>query len=335
MQPEEIDPASFPGFDPKGFTSFAQIQQEVAEFAKILKGIGIDIKAGSPLEDMCLTLLGLEEQRKNTALINPMEDIRTKLRPALGLHDLLKRVVRSHKRAGFSSLVPHLNLLNSGTVAQNVSAPRDPVAAKIFELLMGLVCLEIGTNLALDGPIESFGDNPDILVDLDGRHWGFACKVLYGSSPITMFDRLEEGVQQVAASPAEIGCTIINLKNQIDHNETWPLANPGEYEAGKETPTFGAWKNIEYPRDILRALADKRHNELVDTNGQAAIDSLFAGSKSIPGGLLFLQTATALASPRGPVNSTIGIFSLMKLGSTTPAIWKTLDRLNDAMHHRS
>ena len=198
---------------------------------------------------------------------------------------------------------------------------------------MGLVCLEVGTNLELEGPVKSYGDNPDILIDLDGRRWGFACKVLSGSSPITMFDRLEEGVNQIEASPAEIGCTIINLKNQIDHNETWPLDNPDEYAKGA-IPRFGAWHSIEYPRDILSALADRRHEELVSVNGDAAIKLLFAGRKSVPAALLFLQTATAIASPHGPVNSTIGIFNLMCLGEIVPTTITTLDRLNDAMHHR-
>jgi hypothetical protein len=40
-----VDPMSFPGFDPRGFTSFAQIQKEVEEFALILRQRGIDITA--------------------------------------------------------------------------------------------------------------------------------------------------------------------------------------------------------------------------------------------------------------------------------------------------
>ena len=179
----------------------------------------------------------------------------------------------------------------------------------------------------------SYGDNPDILVDLGGKRWGFACKVLHGSSPITLFDRLEEGVNQIDASPAEIGCTIINLKNQIPHDETWPLGNAEQYANGTETPTFGAWRSIEYPRDILRSIAVRRHEELVSVNGDAAIGQLFDTKKSVPGALLFLQTATALASPIGPVNSIIGIFSLMDLGAVSLADRQTIDRLNDAMHH--
>src|SRR5438876_10205466 len=128
---------------------------------------------------MSLTLLGLEEQRKNAELINPMEDIRILLRPALGLHDLIRRVIRLRRRAGFSKLIPHLQLLNSSSVAQNMAAPRDAVAAKIFELLMGLVCLEVGTNLELDALLPSYADNRDILIDFNARRWGIACNVVF------------------------------------------------------------------------------------------------------------------------------------------------------------
>src|SRR5439155_17112367 len=137
--------------------------------ATILSGLGIDIKPGSPLEEMSLTLLGLEEQRKDAELINPMEDIRILLRPALGLHDLIRRVIRLRRRAGFSKLIPHLQLLNSSSVAQNMAAPRDAVAAKILDLLMGRVCLEVGTNLQVDGPLQSYGDDPDSLIDIKRR----------------------------------------------------------------------------------------------------------------------------------------------------------------------
>ena len=128
-------------FDPRGLISYAQIQKEVDEFAQALARVWIDVQHGSPLEDMCLTLLGLEERRLNPALIDPAADIRVFLRPALGLHDIVRHVVRLQHKDGFSALVEHLRLLNSSTTAQNIAAPQDSVAAKIFELLVGLVCL--------------------------------------------------------------------------------------------------------------------------------------------------------------------------------------------------
>ena len=92
-------------FDPRGLISYAQIQNEVDQFAQALARMVINIRHGSPLENMCLTLLGLEERRLNPALINSAADIRLLLRPALGLHDIVRHVVRLQHKGGFNALV--------------------------------------------------------------------------------------------------------------------------------------------------------------------------------------------------------------------------------------
>jgi hypothetical protein len=197
-----------------------------------------------------------------------------------------------------------------------------------------LICMEVGTDVRLDSPVRSYGDNPDIIVNISGRSWGFACKVLGGNSPITMFNRLDEGLKQIERSPAEIGCVVFNLKNQIDHDETWPILNPREYAAG-ETPTYGNWTSLDGPLNIFRSLARQRQDSLVGVNGAENIRMLFAGSKSIPGALLFLQTAIGLKLQDEPLaNVVLGLFSLMDLGGVSSGDFDVLRRLNDAMHHR-
>jgi DNA mismatch endonuclease (patch repair protein) len=319
---------------PRDATSFETVEWEVIEFEQILKGFGIEIKNGTPLENMCLSLLDLVRRHRQPETINPYEDLRIAYRPALGLHDIVKRIVRLHQRRDFEVFEQHLRLLNSGTVAQNISAPTDKVAAKIFELLIGLICLEIGKNVDLDSPVQSYGDNPDVLVDLCDRRWGFACKVLSGTSPITMFDRLEEGIAQIENSPAEVGCVILNLKNQLPHDTTWPLLNQDDYDAGIDTPTSGAWKTIDQPLRILLEIAEQRKAAFVKANGAQAVQNLFLGKKSIAGALLFLQTATAVVTPNGsPGNHMRGVFVIMNAGirSQDEAV---LNKLNDAMHHQ-
>ncbi len=319
-------------FDERDIISFEQIQRETEEFEAVLKRFKIEIVTGSPLEKMCFSLLELVQRKSTTQ--DTMEDLRVEYRPAFGLHDILRRVVRLHGRPDFPSLVDHLRLLNTGTVAQNIAAPIDQVAAKIFELLIGLVCVEIGTDTSLDGPVHSYGNNPDILTHLDGRLWGLACKVLSGRSPKTMFDRLKEGIDQIERSPAEIGCVIINLKNQIDHEKTWPLLNPKKYAAGEETPTYGSWADDRAPVEILRQHARECHTDFITANGADNVRKLLTGKKSIPGALLFLQTVVAIEFVEGPVNSVLRYFYLMD-EEVAPADAQVLDRLNDAMHHHA
>ena len=261
-----------------------------------------------------------------------MEDLRVAYRPAFGLYDLVRRVVRLRDHPEFAVIVDHLRLLNTGTIAQNIIAATDQVAAKIFELLIGLICLEAGHQTALDHPLASYGDNPDILTTIDGKRWGFACKVLSGRSPITVFDRIEEGLEQIDVSPAEIGAVIVNLKNVIDHDRTWPLLNAAEYAARRDTPTYASWPSYQQPLALLRQTALACQQQLISANGRENVRSLFAGKKSIPGVILFLQTTTSVQLAEGPANTVLGLFYLMHegVGSEHAVV---LNKLNDAMHH--
>jgi hypothetical protein len=225
-----------------------------------------------------------------------------------------------------------LRLLNTGTIAQNIFAATDQVAAKIFELLIGLICLEVGGETALDHPLTSYGDNPDILTTFDGKRWGLACKVMSGRSPITVFERIEEGLRQIETSPAEIGAVIINLKNVIDHDRTWPLLNAADYAAGRDTPTYASWPSYQQPLALLRQTALSCHQALISANGRENVRSLFNGRKSIPGVILFLQTATSVQLAEGPANTVLGVFSLIDEGVSRSQS-AILDKLNDAMHH--
>jgi hypothetical protein len=75
--------------------------------------------------------------------------------------------------------------------------------------------------------------------------------------------------------------------------------------------------------------------QLVRINGGKNVLALFAGKKSIPGAIQFLQTTTGLQFQEGPVNTVLGLFELMMMNPhISPAEAIVLNKLNDAMHHR-
>ncbi|HYR21479.1 MAG TPA: hypothetical protein VEP30_00965 [Chthoniobacterales bacterium] len=318
--------------DERDNISFEQVKSETEEFERVLKRFDIQIANGSPLEKMCSDLRDLESGKYTIG--DTMEDLRIRFRPAFGLHDLIRRIVRLQNQPDFPFLADHLRLLNKGTIAQNVVAPTDQVAAKIFELLIGLVCIEIGTETRLDGPLLSYGDNPDTLTRLDGRRWGFACKVLSGRSPKTMFDRLKEGIEQIENSPAEVGCVIINLKNQIDHEKMWPMLNAKKFAVGEETPTYGSWIDYRAPVELLRQHARELHRDFIAENGAENVRNLFVGKKTIPGALLYLQTATAIQFVEGPTNTVLR-YSYVMDEELSDADLATLAQVNDAIQHHA
>ena len=331
------DPPCSGGFDPHDLTSFSELRAQVEELERILERYSIKIVPGSSLEDMALSLLDLERKRKEPETLESMRDIRIDYRAALGLHDLMRKIVGLQNDPSFPAFIEHLKLLNVGTVAQNIEARIDQNSAKIFELLIGLIAAKTGKDVKMDHPERPRGDNPDVLVTLNGVRWGFACKVLSGNSPLTVFERLEEGIRQIENSEAEKGCVVFNLKNKIDHDRTWPVLNEAEYRAGKAEPLFGAWRRKEDALQLLLSLGCKEHEELLRVNSNEETEALFVGKKAIPGGLLFLQTATSVQSnglSPHPMMTTLGAFILMNLFGVSSADWATLDGLNDAMHHR-
>lgn len=322
-------------FDPRDVTTFDQIRDEVRQFERILNRFGIQIGPGTALESMCLTLNDLERGQDRENWPGLMEDLRPATRAAYGLRDLVCRINRLGNHPDFPVLLEHLKLLNSGAVAQNISAPTDQFSAKIFELLFALICLEVGDNLKVDGPVRSYGDNPDIVVNLAGKRWGFACKVTGGSSPKTLFDRLKDGIEQIEKTTGtEIGCVVFNMKNQIDHDQTWPMENPQQFAAGREAPTYVAWRDPRYPLGMLRDVARRWQKALFEAHGAENLRRLFVGKKSTPGLLFFLQTTILLrrSDDEPVVNSTLGHFCVLDLGMSD-ADFAVLASLNEPLHH--
>lgn len=161
----------------------------------------------------------MEGYRRGVERPDPMTDLRPILGRAAGWIDFVKLLICAHREGRLAPFLAHLHLLNTAQgVAQSVRIPMsDEASNKLFELFIALACLPLSSDVILDNPHNAQGDNPDVLAVVDGRRWGFACKVLNGTSPLTMFERLEEGINQIEVSPADTGFVFFNFKNLIDH----------------------------------------------------------------------------------------------------------------------
>ena len=326
--------------DRRDLTSYGEARKLIHDFESVLKGCGLTIHPGSLLEDVCLSILEFHDKFEGVTPLNLRDDIRPVYSHALGLIDIVKRVNRLCSHGDFKNLVPHLRLMNTSSAGQNVRAIGDDGSNKLFELFMALVNLDAGNDVSIDDPNRSTGRNPDVLSTFDGVRWGFACKVLNSVSftPLTMFDNLKKGVDQIENSPAEVGCVVFNFKNVIDHNVTWPITNSEEVKSGGE-PKFAVWKEKELPVQILVSCAGEWHEQFEQMNSLPEIEKLFVGKKAIPAAFAFLQTTTAIRTSRGPLPTLIGVFVFMdllrqNLLETRPDWRSVLNGLNNAMHHR-
>jgi hypothetical protein len=314
---------------------FEELESLVFAFEEVLKRHGIPIKSGSELEGACCSVLEVLGKNQNKGIRQPREDVRRVFTEVLGIWTFLQKVVRLERHASFRNFVPHLELLNKGTVVQNkrLRACED-ATNKIFELLFALVLLDLSADVLLAHPDIEDISNPDILATIDGQRWGFACKTIYGPSAKTFFDNLKKGVDQIEVSAAAVGCVMVNLRNALDHNIFWPILNEEDYRNGSE-PIFASYAEpdkVVAPR-IWQAVTQKRDDVATDIGYQNVLN-VFAGKKAIPGFLAFCQTATGKASSVGPVPSSIITLSLGNFADLQAHL-PMFERINRALHERA
>ena len=316
-------------------TPFEELEQLVFAFEAVLKRFGIPIQSGSELEGACCSVLEVLGKNKNAQIRDQQEDIRHVFTEVLGLWSFLKKIVRLEGHACFSQFVPHLALLNTGTVVQNKRATVCQEATnKIFELLFALVLLDVSEEVILDHPSLAKGDNPDVLATIDGQCWGFACKTIYGGSGKTFYDNLKKGVEQIEAAPkAQLGIVVMNLRNSISHEACWPILNEAEYRKGAE-PIFAAYERpAEFvAQHILEAVTEK-HNQVVAEIGLPNVMSLFAGKKALPAFLAFCQTCTGKVTALGPIPTSIAKLDVGHFGDVQ-AHEGVFEKINLALHER-
>ena len=161
--------------------TLGNLEKLVGEFELVLRKHKIEIKRNSKLEAACLCVTDLLGSHLDPQVRNPRRDTRQLYIDTFGIWTFIAKIVRLHNKPDFEQFLPHLELLNEGTGGQNkVLQNCEEESNKIFELLFALVLLDIGSNISLDHPHKSKGDNPDILATLKGQRWGFACKTVYG-----------------------------------------------------------------------------------------------------------------------------------------------------------
>lgn len=323
------DPVIPESLDRRDVTTFKEAAEFVHDLESIFKKLSIAIPQGSDFEEVWLHTVEMENKRRGITPIDPTEDIRPTQRKVLGLLDLAVRIVRAHERGDTSAMREHLELMTQCTFAQNIKSLAEEGSNKVFELLMGLVCSEIGSDICMDSPTAARGDNPDILMTVDGSRWGIACKVLNGYSALTMFERIEEGIEQIEASEANVGCVAINLKNVIDHNYFWPILRHEEDE-----PIYGVWPDFGKAARDLADLAAKTHFRLEDDNSLEEIERILQNKKTVNGVLLFLQTAIGVSLGEKSVPTSLGILNVMRFGDIPKKHFSVLRRMNEVLHNR-
>jgi hypothetical protein len=266
----------------------------VDAFEQVLRRYGIEVAPGSLLEHSCLLLKRQRDLNEAAALgtRTPItEQFRTELQDALGIMSLVRLVVRHVGHADFERLVPHLRLLNLGSALQTLPADyMDKASNKLFELRIGLAAMTSGRDVLVDDPeASSGGDNPDVIATMmDNRRWGFACKVINGDAPMTLYQNIEKGVDQIERSDCDVGVVVVGLKNRLPHDAVFPVIDKAQ-----DRIVVGAHFDWENAGNAMAHACAERFSAMKQHVGVEVYTETFRGKKAVPAVVGAMEAATA------------------------------------------
>jgi len=292
--------------------SFEAMRKDRDEFLSLLSEQSIPVPPKSPIEH---GLLLMDELLECHARSRPWYNWKTfagDLQMALGVHHLVRMVLRRRDHEDFGKLVPHLGLLQSGQPALTVPAcGTDQAADKLVELFVALACMYKGIEVELDDPSGSGNEpNPDVLATMgDGRRWGFACKVVHGDSPVTLFERFAEGVGQIDKSSADIGTVVISLKNRLPHEKFLPEWS----DSIDGCPVYGCFPDPSVASEALRSFDTERLLAMANHAGMDEMAKLLSSSKALPGALMLDAVAIGVSTGSSSIPTFLGALHWVEL----------------------
>lgn len=296
----------------------------IGAFESLLVKNGVVLAKGSNID---LTLCNVLE-----FMVNYEDKIRLESDPAKkasleiafgGLCDIAMKSLVASNTASWPRLLPHLkkfayskfnvydNNNGHGLEFQN--------GDKMFEYYMGCICTQFASDVKIDHPDRSTGDNPDVIFEYNGAKVGLACKTMHSSTPRTIRDNIDKAVDQIRESECDWGIPVISTRNLLTSESYWrKYADSLDY-----MPIAADLVNI------IRGWCDKAASEMGSAED---IEETFRGTKSIPGAIFVSNMIVRLGDTpfTDPVSSRLNTmyFHQFISGRCTPAQRSALDSIN-------
>jgi hypothetical protein len=270
--------------------------QVVDRFIALLLDHGIAPPADSGIESELLSVTELLKLPTNLS-----RNLHTGLRAqGAGMFDLAAKLLAVHTQPEFASFRPHLNLFgsplpNASVTLISPAADTDDVHRKLTELYLGTLAIHIGTNVRLDYPENSRGDNPDVLFDVTPvgdttKSWAMAIKTISTQSGQTLYQNIEKASRQINAESctAERGIVVINVQGSLNHQSLWSQRFPTKDHA------------ISAVKDQILTLTAKANHDRPASDWQEALSG-----KTSPVVLYLAHTVVELRASDGSAVPTI------------------------------
>lgn len=239
----------------------------VDRFEALLETKGVSIGAHETTGADMLPLWHILKRIRNGFAGTP-DDLQGEYAAGISIHDLAAKVLSVETHSNFDMLVPHLEMLADGAVHLTQEPPAHAdVYNKLIEIYWACLLMANGTEVALDHPKHSKGDNPDVIaLDKGKPARAYAFKTVRSAHTQNLLEHLTKGVEQIEGSNANEGIVCLQLTPRILNADLWPK---GRY--------FIDWR---LPMSQAVSLLNQWVSQVVIDNGQQAIDALFAGKKA-------------------------------------------------------
>lgn len=301
-------------------------------FEKRLHDIGIEISTNSDLYTIGCKLMEHHEKVLNKEKVDEFEDIRHSITEVLGYSNFVNKLSPMLDSEYIDRIKPHLELLGSSNILQNSpSKISDQGSNKLFELYVAALCYPELSDIYLDHPSRSKGDNPDVTFLYNGSKWGIACKVLHSRNEKTIFDNIKRGIEQLNRSDIEKGFVLLNLKNIIDLDYVWPISNLDEIKNGMQ-PKFECNPDYESIVNNIQDYITRFRDSLVNGLGYQNILNLLRNSKSIDAVALLTETVTGVSLDNIPTPTFLGFLTLITFGELSSDTKNVISIINDKIN---
>jgi hypothetical protein len=255
--------------------------REDAEFLEqALAAEGIQVPAASPLADAI-------DVAKRVASRERLSAAPRAIGKAAGLSYLVRLIAETVRRGQLSQIQGHLRYLADARANPLPTTRADPLQPRnmVFELEVGCLAACCGLHIEL-------ADEPDVHIS-SSPTWDIACKAITSGNPVTLGDRIEEGIGQVLRFNGVYGIVALGLINRVTHDALMPLICPDE-------DIWGSF--ISFPAAV-QALQVELKRTVADIRQQAVTRFTDGRNPKFRGILLVVHSACAVGGTAALLSS--------------------------------
>lgn len=205
--------------------SLQRFAEDAAALKALLQGASIRCVSGSPLSDAI-------DAAKQIAKGASPDEGPIRAAQVAGAAYLGRLVLAAEKTNQLKVVQKHLKYL-----ADPKANPLPTVAAKNLQARNMVFELEVACLAAHAGFTIAMADEPDVSIT-DSPSWDIACKAIESPNPVTIGDRVEEGIEQVLHFNNDYGLVVFGVTNRVGHEHFLPLLDPDDNVWGSYT-SFG------------------------------------------------------------------------------------------------